>query len=145
VNYYSILQVAPSATSAEIKAAYHRVLLLWHPDKRSPGCKEDAIVDIDLLKEAYRTLVDSDLRKTHDARIRLQHPGPTSSSFGPRPAQVISLDEFTETDGGISTHSCRCGGCYSISEDDMERGQHLVACESCSEVVWVGYEIAEDS
>jgi diphthamide biosynthesis protein 4 len=26
----------------------------------------------------------------------------------------------------------------------MDAGRHLVGCESCSEVVWVGYEPAND-
>ena len=26
----------------------------------------------------------------------------------------------------------------------MERGQHLVGCSSCSEVIWVGYELADE-
>ena len=38
---------------------------------------------------------------------------------------------------------CGCGGRYHITEADMERGQHVVGCSSCSEVVWVGYEVVD--
>lgn len=76
---------------------------------------------------------------------------------GPRPAQVISLEDFEE--GGHSNHGgsgiegdgesawhhgCRCGGIYIITGEDMEKGHHIVGCNSCSEVVWVGYELRED-
>lgn len=67
---------------------------------------------------------------------------------GPRPAQVVSLEEFDEVEGrgedsGEWTYGCRCGGTYRITEADMEKGQHVVGCSSCSEVVWVGYEAVD--
>jgi len=61
--------------------------------------------------------------------------------MGPRPAQIVSLEEFEEQDNISWCYECRCGGTYRIREDDLERGQHLVGCGSCSEVVWVGYEL----
>ena len=33
---------------------------------------------------------------------------------------------------------------YVVTEKILDEGQHLVACANCSEVVWVGYELAED-
>jgi len=66
------------------------------------------------------------------------------TSTGPRPAQIISLEDFEEAEEGVWIHACRCGGTYRIIEEDMDAGRHLVGCESCSEVVWVGYEPAND-
>jgi diphthamide biosynthesis protein 4 len=63
---------------------------------------------------------------------------------GPRPAQVISLEDFEEVEEGEWKHPCRCGGTYNVAEEDMDAGRHLVGCESCSEVVWVGYELVND-
>lgn len=116
-----------------------------------------------LLKEAYRTLSDVDLRAVYDGSLRREEH---ARSRGPRPAQVVSLEEFTpieteaeaEGTGGSGTgtpvegdaaqaswwYGCRCGGTYRITQDDLENGTHLVGCESCSEVIWVGYEEAED-
>lgn len=65
---------------------------------------------------------------------------------GPRPAQVISLEEFEErgdAEDGLWVYPCRCGGQYVVTEQMLDAGQHLVGCASCSEVVWVGYELAE--
>jgi diphthamide biosynthesis protein 4 len=31
-----------------------------------------------------------------------------------------------------------------VTEDDLERGLHLVGCEDCSEVIWVGYETVKE-
>lgn len=71
----------------------------------------------------------------------------------PRPAQVVSLEEFEELQDPHTTdedrqgpwkYSCRCGGSYIITIDLMEDGNHLVACSSCSEVIWVGYEQVDE-
>ena len=98
-------------------------------------------VDIGLLKRAYATLSSDELRSNYD--VTLSH-----ARIGPRPAQVVSLEEFTElhTDSDESTWSygCRCGGQYVIKEQEMERDQHLVGCNGCSEVVWVGFELADE-
>lgn len=90
-----------------------------------------------MLKTAYETLSDPELRAKYDA-TRSRHPS------GPRPAQIISLEEFEELENESWRYGCRCGGHYVISEEMMEREQHIIGCNSCSEVVWVGYELAED-
>lgn len=94
-------------------------------------------MDVGLIKEAFETLSSPPLRSKYDAS-RARTPS------GPRPAQLVSLEDFTEIEDGASwRYDCRCSGAYVISEAEMERGQHLVGCSSCSEVVWVGYELAE--
>jgi diphthamide biosynthesis protein 4 len=101
-------------------------------------------VDIALLKEAYTTLSSPELRARFD-RVVDQRRG--QHIYGPRPAQLVSLDDFDEVQGVDPTewrYNCRCGGIYSVSSRQLDDGQHLVACGSCSEVIWVGYEI-EDS
>ncbi|KAF9486389.1 DnaJ-domain-containing protein, partial [Pholiota conissans] len=141
VDFYSLLSVPKNASLAEIKIAYRRLLLRYHPDKgnsSSPG----AHVDIALIKEAFKTLSDKETRSTYDVDLK-QH---TYKSIGPRPAQVVSLEEFEfeeDSEEGPWRYPCRCGGCYKIDTDLMEKGEHLVACNSCSEVVWVGYEVTE--
>ena len=143
ITHYETLRIAPSSTSAEVKEAYHRVLLSSHPDKQTGLSKTD--FDIAALKEAYLTLSDPVARAAYDASLsqtQLRDP-----SGGPRPAQVISFDEFVQVgdgDGAQWTHDCRCGGTYAISEADLERDTHLVACERCSEVIYIGYELVDE-
>ena len=136
-DYYALLSVSPSATHTEIKAAYHRLLLASHPDKRAFETTGDGI-DIGLLKEAFRTLSTPELRADYDKLRRFNE-----KQLGPRPAQVVSLEEFDEESDSRWTYPCRCGGTYVVTEEMLDAGQHLVACASCSEVVWVGYELAE--
>ncbi|KAG6380732.1 hypothetical protein JVT61DRAFT_5112 [Boletus reticuloceps] len=165
-NFYNLLQIPRDASLKDIKAAYHRTLLRLHPDKQTqarhhhhaPPEEAFGFVDVALLKEAYRTLSDAGLRAVYDRSLRREEH---ARSCGPRPAQVVSLEEFTaltetrEFGAGSSAeveadadavrewgHRCRCGGMYRITQDDLENGAHLVGCESCSEVIWVGYEEA---
>ena len=144
--------MSKSASAPEIKLAYHRALLLHHPDKQhlnglsagdANGTAQD--VDIGLIQQAYTTLSSSSLRQAYDAN----RASSAAASAGPRPAQVVSLEEFDEEaqaggNGSAWTYACRRGGKYVIREPDMERDQHLIGCSGCSEVVWVGYEVAED-
>ncbi|KAI0275450.1 hypothetical protein BC834DRAFT_921410 [Gloeopeniophorella convolvens] len=135
-DYYTLLSVPRSASPTTIKAAYHRALLRHHPDKQASRAPA-ADADIGLLQQAFRTLTSAHLRAAYDARHTPRAPAL------PRPAQIVSLEEFAEGAGAWS-YACRCGGVYKITEDELERGQHLVACGSCSEVVWVGYEVVEE-
>lgn len=62
-DYYQILQVKPTATHVEIKAAYRRLAKLFHPDKNP--VEEEKFKQI---KEAYETLIDSVKRNKYDAK-----------------------------------------------------------------------------
>lgn len=64
-DYYKILQVPVTATSAEIKAAYRRLAKLYHPDKSTSYSDEERFKQI---KEAYEHLVDPQRRARYDAK-----------------------------------------------------------------------------
>ncbi|KAL1951067.1 hypothetical protein VTO73DRAFT_216 [Trametes versicolor] len=102
-DYYALLSVSPSASPTHIKAAYHRALLASHPDKRDFATADSA--DIGLLQQAFHTLYTPDLRKEYDV-LRASSRKPT----GPRPAQVISLEEFEErgdAEDSLWVYPCR--------------------------------------
>jgi curved DNA-binding protein len=73
-NYYEILGVSTEASSEEIKKAFRRLALQYHPD-RNPGDKsaEEKFKDI---SEAYEVLYNSDKRSQYDQLSRfLKKPG----------------------------------------------------------------------
>ncbi len=63
-DFYEILGVGKSATSAEIKKAYRKKAIEYHPDK-NPGDKE-AETNFKKAAQAYEVLSDADKRKQYD-------------------------------------------------------------------------------
>jgi diphthamide biosynthesis protein 4 len=134
-DYYRILGLRVGASHIEVKRAYQAALRTAHPDKRRETDAGDGCLTVDLVREAFVALSDPATRADYD-RQRVA----SGCARGPRPAQVLSLDDWVE-ERDRWTYACRCGGTFVITEAEMEAGTHLCGCGSCSEVVWVGYEL----
>ena len=63
-DYYEILGVAKNASAEEVKKAYRKVAMQFHPD-RNPGNKE-AEDKFKEAAEAYEVLNDADKRSQYD-------------------------------------------------------------------------------
>lgn len=63
-DYYKVLDVAKNASEADIKKAYRRLAMKYHPD-RNPGDKE-AEEQFKEAKEAYEVLTDAQKRAIYD-------------------------------------------------------------------------------
>ena len=63
-DYYKVLDVPRNATEADIKKAYRRLAMKYHPD-RNPGDKE-AEEQFKEAKEAYEVLTDEQKRAIYD-------------------------------------------------------------------------------
>jgi curved DNA-binding protein CbpA len=62
VNYYEVLGVKENATSEEIRKAYKKLAIKWHPDK-NPDNKEFAEEKFKSISEAYNVLSDPKKRE----------------------------------------------------------------------------------
>jgi molecular chaperone DnaJ len=65
-NHYKTLNVTPTATPAEIKQAYRRLVKLFHPDSNSKTADHEEIVR---LNAAYEILGDSQQRQSYDRQL----------------------------------------------------------------------------
>lgn len=64
-DYYKILGVKRDANDRQLKKAYHKLALKWHPDK-NPDDKENANKMFAKIAEAYETLSDETKRREYD-------------------------------------------------------------------------------
>ncbi len=64
-DYYDILGVSKTATEAELKSAYRKMALKWHPD-RNQDKKEEAETQFKEINEAYQVLSDAKKRQMYD-------------------------------------------------------------------------------
>ena len=66
-DFYEILGVKKDATKDEIRKAYKKLALKWHPDK-NPENKKEAEEKFKEIAEAYSVLSDPDKKKEYDNR-----------------------------------------------------------------------------
>jgi DnaJ family protein B protein 4 len=65
VDYYNILGVSKDATDDDLKKAYRKMALKWHPDKNINN-KEEAQTKFQQVNEAYEVLSDKQKRAIFD-------------------------------------------------------------------------------
>jgi curved DNA-binding protein CbpA len=93
-NYYKILGVADDCTAEEIKKAYRRMALMYHPDLNSNQEATQYFMDI---TEAYKVLSNETRRKNYDYLLkyvvllvhRNGHPRKYSGISRPRPVKPV--------------------------------------------------------
>ena len=101
-DYYKVLDVPRNASEAEIKKAYRRLAMKYHPD-RNPGDKE-AEESFKEAKEAYEVLTDEQKRAIYDQHghdgIDAARQGGGAGGFGGADFGDIFGEVFGDIFGG---------------------------------------------
>ncbi|KAF9170694.1 Diphthamide biosynthesis protein 4 [Mortierella sp. AD011] len=146
-DYYAILDIPQDADLAEIKSQYQKLLLIHHPDKQQQNQSQQqapstgpALIPLQDIKEAWECLRQPAQRAFYDSSLKamkLRANGQVNDD--------IDLDdmEYNE-DNGTYTSPCRCSGEYVVSEDELELGVDTVSCSTCSLIVRIHYEVADE-
>jgi molecular chaperone DnaJ len=123
-DYYDVLGVTKNVSEGELKKAYRRLAMKYHPD-RNPGDKkaENAFKE---AKEAYEVLSDPQQRAAYD---QFGHAGVGASMGGGRGAHTggfsdIFEDIFGDIFGG------RAGGSRSYRGADLQYNLELTLEEA---------------
>lgn len=117
-DYYQILGVSESASADEIKKAYRKLAVKYHPDKNPTNPKE-AEAKFKEISEAYYILSDDKRKAQYDQMRRFG--GAQSGNFAG--AQGFNFDDFLNmftSRGGQSTRGFSGGaehGQYSIFDE----------------------------
>jgi DnaJ-class molecular chaperone len=97
-NFYNVLEVPETATIDEIKNAYRKLSMIYHPDKNKNSPESTA--KFQKLSEAYETLGDPDKKKEYDMTrsnpfFRMMNGNSNSNSnSAPNPMEDIFANLF---------------------------------------------------
>jgi tetratricopeptide (TPR) repeat protein len=78
-NYYQLLEIGVRSTQAEIKAAYKKLALKYHPDVNQGSIEHEE--KFKLILEAYQTLSDPARKDTYDMKLFYKAVGKSASGF----------------------------------------------------------------
>ncbi len=117
-NYYEIIGVPETAIADEIKKAYRKLAVQYHPDK-NPSNKKEAETRFKEISEAYYVLSDEGRRAKYDQARRFGGGG-SSSNFAN--AQGFDFEELRSMFGGV-----RRGGRSSGSSERYTGFQDIFA------------------
>ncbi|XP_071561293.1 uncharacterized protein [Temnothorax nylanderi] len=114
-NHYNTLKITPHATQTEVKSAYYKLTLQYHPDKNKSEYAKQKFQDI---AEAYEVLGNHDQRKVYD-RGMLLHREPTASTTVEQPtshyrdkvysgsSKIYNFDAWTQAHYGKQMYEKR--------------------------------------
>ncbi|KAL1925978.1 hypothetical protein VTP01DRAFT_7174 [Rhizomucor pusillus] len=99
--YYELLGVQPTATSIEIKKAFRKLAMVYHPDKNKEPDAEEKFKEV---SEAYQVLYDPDLRAHYNKYGRDKELQPEGGFADPREhfQQMFGGDAFRKIIGDLS-------------------------------------------
>src|SRR5579863_9004418 len=96
-DFYAVLDVTRDASAEQIKSAYRKAAMKWHPD-RNPENKHEAELNFRAAAEAYSVLSDPQKRSIYD---RFGHAGLGRSGFETGGFNASIFEDFQDILGDL--------------------------------------------
>ncbi|XP_045893963.1 dnaJ homolog subfamily C member 24 [Micropterus dolomieu] len=157
-DLYAVLGASPSDSLQQLRHRYQQLALQYHPDRLGGECSSEAESGVKKFLEvdaAWRILSDQNTRRQYDLQRRvreLKQDWPVDST--------VYLEDMTwDQDDCVYTYSCRCGGRFNISEEEVKEGTQrkrqedeeeteeeelrgvFICCDTCSLSVYVTWSL----
>lgn len=124
-NHYDTLKITPHATQSEVKSAYYKLSLQYHPDKNKTEYAKKKFQDI---SDAYEVLGTHETRRNYDRQILLrQQPFTSDQKSSPRSpvysgtSKIYNFDMWTQAHYGKEFHKQRLRrNMYEIYKQDKK-------------------------
>ena len=129
-DFYSVLEVDPSASQADLKRQYYKIVFKYHPDNKVTE-KEKALSNKQMMviNAAYKVLKDPDARAKYDMK-RLN----SSASASTTTAAKTSSSSSSRGGVGQSTSS-RSSSSFSYYSPEREEVDEDLVGESLGDIV----------
>lgn len=120
-DFYQLLGLQRGATAEEVKAAYRREALRWHPDRHTSERRGAAEERFKLLSQAYQTLCSPEERRRYDERQSFGSAGGRAWEEAQRGASQGRAWQAQQTEARRPRAGDFRGGPGGFTNDDAER------------------------
>ena len=117
-DYYALLEIEQNSSKAEIKKAFRRQAIKWHPD-RNPT--QDTTSRMQDLNEAYLILKDDEARRRYDIEYNRfkNYTKPHSQKRPPQASQTVDGQRNHHT--GRNHEATKYSYDYEVVDDLLKR------------------------
>jgi curved DNA-binding protein CbpA len=116
MNYYAILGVSQDAKYREIKAAYRRLALKYHPDRNSSPVSENSIK---IINAAFEVLSDRDKRRQYDEKAIYNNKANKKKD---QTQSSSSSPHVNSSNNTVYSNSDRSSSDYEFHNTDVKKG-----------------------
>ena len=134
-DLYKQLDIDRNASHSQVKQAYQKLALIYHPDKNVKNENAELSEKFVKIDKAWKILGDMESRKMYDAKWKQREMAQEW------PIQEdVHIEEFEEEEEEQCYWTeCRCSGQYILRQLDVDIKVNFALCNSCSLCIRVLY------